>query len=399
MTNNRSPYVAVNARRRARHPSRRSLVMTLAVGVTVGLVALLLAILTPTPPPPPPEPVVVAALFGADAPLEISTPAFETALRISTEEEHHLLVGPLTNSTAAANVRLTADGGYDLERARNLEEKETKARNRFHELIANPTSDGTALDGLHALDQHLASLPHRRTDVLLVGSVLHVAPDVDLIDPIQRGDPEASLAKVIADGLLPHCKGWRVHIVAGSATAGEVRDSQLDLQVREFWRRLIAKCGGVLTLWDTSQLPSFPASTEVPIATFGGECQLRFTLDSDVLFADGRADILPGALPTLKELLVKLTITHPDARASIDGYTAFPGSPGIDLLQLSRNRAEAVNRWLVDHGVGSGRIATNGHGPENPVASNDTDAGRQLNRRVEIQVQLAHGDCENGGKA
>jgi outer membrane protein OmpA-like peptidoglycan-associated protein len=54
-------------------------------------------------------------------------------------------------------------------------------------------------------------------------------------------------------------------------------------------------------------------------------------------------------------------------------------------LDLSRRRAESVKAYLVEHGVDASRIVTIGHGPDKPVDSNDTKAGRANNRRIEFK--------------
>lgn len=392
MSNYRSRYT----RRTRSGRRRRYQVMTgigllcIAAGVATAAILHPSAVSNSTSEGAPP---VTAALFGPGAAPTTSATAFETAMKVASDGRQQLIVGPLTSGDAAASVRLTADGSYDIERDQNLKDKQDTARKRFKEL-ATAVPSGTAVDGLYALEQHLVSLPHSTTNVLLVGNVLKVTREVDLNDPVQRGDIKESLTKVAASHLMDHCESWRVHIVAGTATDGKVRDSRLDLQAREFWRRLVTKCGGQLTLWDTTQLLAFPSLTAVPAAAIEA-CQVQFTFAGGVLFAGDRWDLQPSALPTLQELRINLTTTHPDARVVIDGYTADTGAQGIDNYQLSRLRATAVRQWLIDHGVATARITATGHGPEHPVASNATAAGQQLNRRVEIRLQLSPAECAN----
>ena len=54
---------------------------------------------------------------------------------------------------------------------------------------------------------------------------------------------------------------------------------------------------------------------------------------------------------------------------------------------LSRRRAEAVVKWLVDHGVSLSRLSARGMGKDEPIMPNDTDAGRAANRRVEFHIE------------
>lgn len=69
----------------------------------------------------------------------------------------------------------------------------------------------------------------------------------------------------------------------------------------------------------------------------------------------------------------------------VDGHTDSTGSRSYNM-QLSRRRAESVGDYLIAQGVEPVRLATYGYGPEYPVADNDTEAGREANRRVELTL-------------
>jgi len=105
---------------------------------------------------------------------------------------------------------------------------------------------------------------------------------------------------------------------------------------------------------------------------------------SDVLFDFGRSELKPGA----KEKLAKISgilISHPGLTLEVDGHTDSVGSDEVNM-KLSEQRADTVRAYLVSQGVAPDTITAHGFGKEQPVATNDTAAGRQLNRRVEIVV-------------
>jgi outer membrane protein OmpA-like peptidoglycan-associated protein len=102
----------------------------------------------------------------------------------------------------------------------------------------------------------------------------------------------------------------------------------------------------------------------------------------DVLFDTGKSQILRAGTDNLAKL-AEFFSRNPEATASIEGYTDSVGSDATNL-SLSERRAGAVQSALLKMGVPSDRLATHAYGEENPVASNDSAAGRQLNRRVEI---------------
>src|ERR1035441_9621650 len=76
--------------------------------------------------------------------------------------------------------------------------------------------------------------------------------------------------------------------------------------------------------------------------------------------------------------------TYPQSTASINGYTDNLPVPGGNL-QLSQRRAQAVEAWLVAHGVAASRLQAIGYGDANPFAPN-TPSGQPLNRRVVVII-------------
>ena len=104
----------------------------------------------------------------------------------------------------------------------------------------------------------------------------------------------------------------------------------------------------------------------------------------DVLFESGRADLKMGAAGNLNKLVFFLN-KHPDRSVAIEGYTDSVGSEDYNQA-LSQRRADSVRSYLVRSGIGSGRLTASGMGMSDPVAGNDSAAGRQQNRRVEVIV-------------
>lgn len=112
--------------------------------------------------------------------------------------------------------------------------------------------------------------------------------------------------------------------------------------------------------------------------------RLKLEIPSDISFDVGRADIKPNFRVVLDTFASGLN-RNPAARVTIIGHTDSTGSDAINN-PLSVNRAAAVRDYLTTRGVAAGRIAIDGRGAREPVASNDTADGRARNRRVEIFV-------------
>ncbi|MDT8997751.1 OmpA family protein [Paucibacter sp. APW11] len=103
---------------------------------------------------------------------------------------------------------------------------------------------------------------------------------------------------------------------------------------------------------------------------------------SDTLFDTGRFALSPEGRRNMSKL-AEFFQRYPTRRATVEGYTDSVGTIGANQL-LSERRAQAVVRALTDLGVDASRLTVRAYGEEQPIASNDTVAGRQQNRRVEI---------------
>jgi outer membrane protein OmpA-like peptidoglycan-associated protein len=105
---------------------------------------------------------------------------------------------------------------------------------------------------------------------------------------------------------------------------------------------------------------------------------------SDVLFDTAKHTLRPAAREKLAKV-AGIISGHPGLRLAVEGYTDSVG--GDDYNQkLSEQRGESVRDYLTKEGVQGGSVTSKGFGKADPVASNDTAAGRQQNRRVELVV-------------
>ncbi len=102
----------------------------------------------------------------------------------------------------------------------------------------------------------------------------------------------------------------------------------------------------------------------------------------DVLFASGQTSLVEGARSSLEEV-VDLLQTEPEKKIRVEGHTDASGDAETNM-ELSQHRADAVRQALIDLGVSADRITSAGMGEDFPIASNDDDAGRARNRRVDV---------------
>lgn len=103
-----------------------------------------------------------------------------------------------------------------------------------------------------------------------------------------------------------------------------------------------------------------------------------------ITFVAGSATIAATSNKTLKAA-ADVLIKYPSLRIEVSGHTSSEGAREFNQ-KLSEDRAQAVRQWLVDNGVTDDRITSRGAGPDEPVADNNTPAGRAKNRRIEFRI-------------
>jgi len=111
---------------------------------------------------------------------------------------------------------------------------------------------------------------------------------------------------------------------------------------------------------------------------------LRLTLDSEISFDFDSAEIKPAFRNSLDKV-ADVLVRYEKSDVRVVGHTDSIGSATYNQT-LSERRAAAVERYLADSGVAASRLSSAGAGESQPRDTNDTEAGRQLNRRVEIFI-------------
>lgn len=180
-------------------------------------------------------------------------------------------------------------------------------------------------------------------------------------------DPVYLYGKVIKDDSLLHVSMFSVFMVTGGLTGIRNRPF-IHVEILE-----IEDFEPTLTFVSADEMLGEIERTG-SVALYG----IRFALDS--------ADLAPESLETIMEI-AKALETNPELKVFVVGHTDSQGAYEYNL-KLSARRAEAVVSSLVsDHQVASERLRAVGVGPVAPLSVNDSEKGRQLNRRVEIVAQ------------
>ncbi|MFC3283876.1 OmpA family protein [Litchfieldella rifensis] len=142
--------------------------------------------------------------------------------------------------------------------------------------------------------------------------------------------------------------------------------------------------GGIGAYMDRqeAQLRERMQGTGIEVDRQGDDIVLN--MPSSVTFGFDSSELTPSARSALNDVSAVLTEYH-ETRVNIAGHTDSTGSADYNQ-RLSERRAAAVGNYLAQNGVQRQRLSMMGYGLTQPVASNDTEAGRAQNRRVEITL-------------
>lgn len=150
-------------------------------------------------------------------------------------------------------------------------------------------------------------------------------------------------------------------------------------------------CGGIVTFQGQNAF-SIAGTQEAPKVEAPPEPPPRVEVRSDkieikekIQFEYNKAVILPSSFSLLDEIADTIKKNPQIKKLSVEGHASAEGDPGHNL-KLSDERAAAVRKYLVDKGVEAARLTSKGFGANKPIASNDTDEGKEKNRRVEFMI-------------
>ena len=199
---------------------------------------------------------------------------------------------------------------------------------------------------------------------LAFAATLSGCSTIENLSSTEKGAAAGTAGGAVAGGLIGRATGSTARgaiigaIVGG--TAGAIIGRQMDRQAEEL-------------------------EDELPNATVErvGE-GIQVTFDSGILFDFDSSRLRPEARQNLRDLAQSLS-SYDNTEVLIVGHTDSIGRAEYNQ-GLSERRSQAAANYLLEQGVGTNRVRTMGRGAEEPVATNETEAGRQENRRVEIAI-------------
>ncbi|WP_213957039.1 OmpA family protein [Variovorax sp. dw_954] len=220
-------------------------------------------------------------------------------------------------------------------------------------------------------------VPDEATRAAVVGALRQVYGPANVIDRIEVvssvGTPanwSANVQKLLNPSLKQIHRG-QLQIQGTQITAqGEVGNEALR-------QKIVSDMAGALNpTYTIKNSLRVPVSEQIVVDQALGNRIIEFEVGSATLTAKGRA-----ILEEIAAALAKLS----NKSVAIIGHTDNSGNRASNLA-LSQARAEAVKGYLVGKGIDPATMSTSGVGPDQPVAGNDSDAGRARNRRIEFRV-------------
>ena len=227
--------------------------------------------------------------------------------------------------------------------------------------------------------QHLAYLAEKRAQIATVtGATGKTEQSMEQLRResaevlLQKRDRELKAARAESDTKAREVEKWR--------RLAEARAKNEDATVRDARQTEEADARGLAA----EQAKAAALAKEVESLKAQHTDRGMVLTVGDVLFAAGKADIGPGAQRSIDKLAEFLR-AYPRRNVLIEGHTDNLGDADFNI-KLSQQRADAVRDMLITRGIAPERIRTKGYGPKFPVVDNDSAAGRQQNRRVEVIV-------------
>jgi OOP family OmpA-OmpF porin len=223
-----------------------------------------------------------------------------------------------------------------------------------------------------ATRDEVVSFAQRRFGSLPVSNAMTLASGApsDLIDGVGVGLSALQSLNAGSVALLN-----RKMTVTGVAPSEAVRDRVINLVT-----------GGLPDGFEAVAQVTVVETAPQPVVAESCQDLLNNILAGNIIrFEVSSAQIRPESIVVLDQLL-EAARRCPDARIEVAGHTDSDGSDELNL-QLSQARADSVRGYLVDRGIPGSRLIARGYGESSPIASNDTDAGKARNRRIEFNIQ------------
>lgn len=239
-------------------------------------------------------------------------------------------------------------------------------------VLPEPTFRATGAGDVVTLD---GVMPNQPTIDAIVAAAKRTHPAMDVVDEMTIGDRSGPVWLDTVPGLLDvvtRLDSWSIDVANGRVTITGLGTNEELL-------------GAVGVLAGEVVGGELEVVTDIQIDTAALAESLNVLLRGMTAFGSDDAQLSTNARTQL-DAAIAIIQANPSTVIVVEGHTDNEGDAAHNL-QLSQQRAQAVVDYLVGGGIDPGRLSAIGFGEERPVASNDTEAGRAENRRIEFVVQ------------
>ena len=223
----------------------------------------------------------------------------------------------------------------------------------------------------------------------------YMSPDGGSLDilsliPVERPKPKLAVWGFVYDresnDPVSADVKYEIHQLTAGEAVSEPHDGFYEVNITGDGKyQIVATAEGYLNSNDELEVPVFESDTIIQKDLYLDKIEIGTTVRLNNIFFDfDKTTLRPESITELNMVLDFLK-TNPTVKIEISGHTDNKGSDQYNI-DLSDGRAGAVRSYLLENWIEPERVSSQGYGENQPVASNDTDEGRQKNRRVEFTI-------------
>jgi len=223
----------------------------------------------------------------------------------------------------------------------------------------------------------------------------YMSPDGGSLDilsliPVEKPKPNLAIWGYVYDRetkeSISAMVRYGIHQLQAAETVSDVKDGFYEVNINDDGTyQILAVAEGYMNGPDELIVPVIESDTIIQKDLYLDRIEVGTTVRLNNIFFDfDKTDLRPESIIELTTVLEFLK-GNPSVKVQISGHTDSKGTNQYNI-NLSDGRAASVRAYLLENWIGEDRVTSAGYGEEVPVSTNDTDRGRQLNRRVEFTV-------------
>ena len=311
-----------------------------------------------------------------------SKPAFISALNTSYDEFGPTL-DPDGETLYFASTRPGGQGSADIYVTKRLDDSWV---NWSDPINLGPPVNTSGFDAYYSIDN--------KGNVFTTRA--YMSPDGGSLDilslvPVEKPKPKLSVWGYVYDreteDHVSALVSYEMHQLQVGEVVSDVNDGFYEVNIiGDGTYQILSTAEGYMNGLDQLNIPAIESDTVIQKDIYLDRIKVGTTVRLDNIFFDfDKTTLRPESITELDKV-VDFLKSNPTVKVEIAGHTDSKGSNQYNV-NLSDGRASSVRSYLLEHWIESERVSSKGYGEEVPVESNETDSGRQKNRRVEFTIK------------